>query len=356
MKLFSYVKNLFQLSISCILVFGLATSALSVAHAGLVLSDEQKMIFSRPVVKRVGLDIEFDSVKNNYAVNESIKFKVKGNKKFFLYVFNIDRKNNKAVMILPNDLQSGNKYSANNWYNVPNANIEFYSDSAGIEEVVIVASSKWIDFDTKSYKKIGKFMFGDLAPVDKQLKILRIRPRPSQTDNVENSDEVVVRDLAILITGKSEETVTGTGTTLTDPAPAPIASPLTLTNTDIIPFVSTNKMKYRLGEKVKMVFGADVAGWIHLYTQEPDDALTLLKSQKVDGSSIYKTEGYTQGMYGEHKLIAVYTKDKTFDVSTLNKHINDKTTKRVSILPSKPITEVDDTVVNFSIRRFKVIR
>lgn len=78
--------------------------------------------------------------RTNYRVGESIGFKVKGNRRF--YLFNVDPHTGRALAILPNRLQGKDKirYSAAKWHRVPNPNLEFYADRAGEDRLIMVAS------------------------------------------------------------------------------------------------------------------------------------------------------------------------------------------------------------------------
>lgn len=97
-----------------------------------------------------GLDVAFRTAENRYLVGETIRFEVKGNQPFFLYLFNIDPDTSRAVSILPNQRQGKDKLrypGDNRWRAVPNPSIEFYSDRAGTERIVMVASERYLNVE-----------------------------------------------------------------------------------------------------------------------------------------------------------------------------------------------------------------
>jgi len=83
--------------------------------------------------------------KNNYLVGESIKIKLKLKRKAYIYFWTIGSSGN-SYRILPNNLESYNKYEANTAYVVPerSAAYDFVSDRAGVEQVYVLATSKKI--------------------------------------------------------------------------------------------------------------------------------------------------------------------------------------------------------------------
>lgn len=143
-------------------------------------SFEQKLIRIRPSQPQTdvtapssdapqpsSLQVRIQSEKGRYRAGEPIRFKVKGNKSFHLYIFNVDPKTGKALVVLPNRLQDTDrlKYSKNSTHIVPNANLEFYSDRPGVEHIIFVASEKYLDLaksmKDQKVKSMGSFPLAD---------------------------------------------------------------------------------------------------------------------------------------------------------------------------------------------------
>lgn len=121
-----------------------AAKAIKVRGAG----DNQRG--GRERATRGGLEVDIRATDSRYYPNDAIAFEVKGNKDFHLYLFNVDPRTERVTTILPNQRQTNRRIrykGGRDWYKVPNPGVEFYSDSAGKERVVMVASEKYLDVD-----------------------------------------------------------------------------------------------------------------------------------------------------------------------------------------------------------------
>lgn len=147
--------------------------------------------------------VELTPLQSGFKVNESVRFKVRSSHSFYMYLFSIDEKNNQAVLILPNALQKGNKYPANQTMVIPNRNIEFYADSPGTEKVIMVASKKYFTWDTNGYTSADKFLVTDANAVHSQLKRLNVRPAATATKPGRSDADIYVQELLIKIDGAS---------------------------------------------------------------------------------------------------------------------------------------------------------
>ena len=129
--------------------------------------------------RRGDLRIDFRADKEFYRVNEPISFSIKGNRTFFLYLFSISAEG-EAVMLIPGPEQKGNKYKANIRHRVPNAGRDFFSDRPGSEQIILVASTRWLDPDTGQYNSKGGFYTASADVVAATVKGLRISSRKQQ--------------------------------------------------------------------------------------------------------------------------------------------------------------------------------
>ena len=71
---------------------------------------DQKALQMRHTRADGDFKVYFQPVKAVYHVDEEIKFKIKGNRDFFLYLFSINTAEDRAVLLIPSYLQKGNKY------------------------------------------------------------------------------------------------------------------------------------------------------------------------------------------------------------------------------------------------------
>ena len=79
------------------------------------------------------LRVALEPVKESFEIDEPIRFKIRGNKTFYLYLFSVDDKSGDATLILPTrEGQRHNKYPADTTLPVPNPDEpDFLSDEAG---------------------------------------------------------------------------------------------------------------------------------------------------------------------------------------------------------------------------------
>ena len=120
-------------------------------------------------------------VKNSYQKDEPIHIKLKLKRKAFIYFWTISASGN-GYLILPNDLESFNKYRANLNYVVPerSASYDFVSDRAGVEQVYVLATNKRIDarkiesiFQNRqaTNKSIKQFITKDIKVIARNKKL-----------------------------------------------------------------------------------------------------------------------------------------------------------------------------------------
>ncbi|OGT89327.1 MAG: hypothetical protein A2286_11990 [Gammaproteobacteria bacterium RIFOXYA12_FULL_61_12] len=119
-----------------------------------------------------GLQIDIRTARSTYRQGQAIRFQVRGNHDFFLYLINIDPRSGRAVAILPNRLQTGDsiKYPGDGqWYSVPNERLEFYGDRPGLERIIMIASERYLEVDSllrKSRSKAAGDFYAMEAPLD----------------------------------------------------------------------------------------------------------------------------------------------------------------------------------------------
>lgn len=262
-----------------------------------------------------GLKVTFQALKDTYKVGEAIRFKVRGNQRFYLYLFSINRLDQTSVLLLPNNKQKDNRYDANQTFTVP-SNVEFYADAPGTEEIVMVASIKHLNFDTSRYQKSGDFLLGDAQIVDDQLKALRIRTRAEETR------EPVIKQLQLTIIGQK----------VGDASIIPRSGNASDTGGKPIVFVSTDRTNYSLGDDVQVVFGADKPGWVHIYAIEPQGERSLLKRQEIAGDKIYRLAARAERPTGEHALVVVYSDSEQVPEKVITLLDQDASTKGLRLL------------------------
>jgi len=141
------------------------------------------------------LHVQLATEKRHYRAGEPIRFTASGNRDFYLYLFNRDPISGKWITILPNRLQTAQqiKYPGDNRARpVPNAQLEFYSDRRGTEQLVMVASERYLDVEKMSSISQSKSL-GDYYEWNDPLESLRIAINDSYADELGEEKMVRVR-------------------------------------------------------------------------------------------------------------------------------------------------------------------
>lgn len=307
------------------LVKSILAAGLMATSFNLMADESQNEQLSiKPVAQDLVVDMQ--PTKDSFNPNEAIKFNIKGNQDFFLYVFAVDETNKQVTMMLPNKFQKGNKYNANQMHRVPNATeMELFSDRAGTEKIVMLASRKYLPWDTKGYTEAGKYMATEQERFDSQLEALNVRDVPQQTP-VSNPD-VLLKEMSITIAedkkpADSPLVIQLSAQDQTQPSDAqkpqdPKADKDEAMGDKSIVFVSMDKNHYSGGDHAYMVYGADRPGFIHLIVLDSKKHYSKLTTHEVDGKSIYRLKAQTDKQKGKNKLIAAWSKDEKLDVNSI---------------------------------------
>jgi hypothetical protein len=273
------------------------------------------------------LVVQFEPVRNEVQVNEAIRFRIKGNQTFYLYLFSINPELNRAVMLIPND-RHGNKYEGGTTYTVPNPNLEFYADEPGLEKVVMVASTRYLQMDKGLYDKSGPFMTASAQQGRAQVKELSVRAAREKAGKV--SKEVNIRIQPSPMSEFSSQQA-GSGS-----------------RTDDMVFVSCNQESYRIGDSVRVAFGASRSGWVHLYYVEPNGERSLLTRQQVETDTVNYIRARAESPAGRHALVAVYSKGRSLQGKELPENMGELAAKGLSLEePEQP---------PYAVYRFQITR
>lgn len=147
------------------------------------------------------LKVNLIPIQNHFRVNEGIRFNVRSNQDFFMYLFTLDEETNQAILLFPNAFQNGNKYPAKQTQVIPDKRSEFYASTAGTEKVIMVASKNYLHWNTDGFADAGNYLQTDLRAFRTQLKQLHVRPagRDSTISHAENSgnETVIVEEIII---------------------------------------------------------------------------------------------------------------------------------------------------------------
>ncbi len=133
-----------------------------------------------------GLKLSVTGQRDRYYVGEPIEFYIKSNRTFFLWAYTRDDEG-RTILLVPSAAQRGNKYPGGQRHRLPNPNTQFYADSLGRHEIVLVASTRWLKFDQwldRNARTEGDYWTMDTASFEAALeKGVRIGRPPRRGDD-----------------------------------------------------------------------------------------------------------------------------------------------------------------------------
>ena len=279
------------------------------------------------------LRVSLEPVQDSFGVDEPIRFRIRGNKTFFLYLYSVDKDTDEVTLLLPTqEGQRHNKYPANRTRMVPNeGQAEFLADEPGRERLLMVASTRYLPVKSRWYRKGSDYYVGSTAELNQEFAGKNIRVEgPDRTRN----DNVLVRTVMVRIAGRP----------VAD-RPAEPANHVWLTTRG-------NRTDYDIGDRIEALFGAGQDGWIHLYVVEPNGRYTRLKSYPVREDQTYTAKAVASDPAGRHALVAVYTED---DQPT-RALAADGDTKALSLLDTVPkgVDLIEDKPKPMAVYRFRI--
>jgi hypothetical protein len=297
------------MALSCLM----SVSAMADSDKALVIRQTAPTPTVAPAVVQSQLSVTFKASKEVYQVGEAMSFLVKGNQEFYLWLFAINEDQKRARMLVPSFLQKGNKYKGGTTYSLPaKSKYELFADKSGVEKIVMVASTNWINnFDKKLFSKSEQYLSTSPENLNMYMKGLRVRPSTPQPQN----DKIIVQELSVLVSGAA--------TVASTPPPVVMSAPVTHAATtqpmmtdDAVVFVSQNSSNYKLGDLVSVAYGANKPGYVSVYVQYPNGKVESLFQKQVDGKTIYNFEAEAVPPVGNQYLMAVYSPEKksTFEV------------------------------------------
>ena len=276
-------KNLGQAALGLALVAGLAV------HADVSLGADE----SAPKAIRVDdpdsepLRVVLEPTKDSFKVDEPIRFHVRGNKTFYLYLFSIDDDGDATLILPKSEGQRHNKYPADTKLAVPNEGApDLLADEPGRETLVMVASAKYLRWKSNWFTD-GADSYVGKAEFEEEFASKGIRVGSGR----DADDDVVAKRIAVRIRGRDNR-----------------ASERHTANVWLT--TKGNRTQYAMGERIDAVFGAGEDGWVQLYVVEPNGKYSRLKTYEVEKDTAYTMRAVAEDPAGKHAFVAVYTEDE----------------------------------------------
>jgi hypothetical protein len=104
-----------------------------------------------------GIKLAVQQTKRSYKVGEAIKLRAKVDRAAYVYIYTRDADSKYLTLLYPARPSDNNKLSAGKWAMLPPKQ-EFFGDAPGAEKIVVVATGKPIDLNTRYFTEEGKYM------------------------------------------------------------------------------------------------------------------------------------------------------------------------------------------------------
>ena len=287
---------------------GLPFILVALAGSGLTWAEEPTVTPKAVTVRDAGdtqnsqnsLTLNVRTLRDSFAPEEPIRFQVRANRDFYLYVYNVD-KDGEARLLVPSRRYPENLYRGGRDHRVPESGVEFVSDRAGRERFVVVASSRYIDLSTarNRFKDADNFGTAKESVLEEMFQEKGVRVREIRSGQATERD-LAVRDLEVRIAGEGWGKRYGVDR-----------------RDEAVAFVNSNQERYHEGERMHIVFGANRSGWVTLFSIAPDGAINRLTSEKVNGERVNTLSARAELPAGRHTLAAVYSRDGRVDRAAL---------------------------------------
>lgn len=256
------------------------------------------LAISAPAVAGIGfmpLSLKIEPVKHVFQVDEPVRFRVRDRRSFYLYLFSIDQTTGEAVMILPNRLQRDNRYAGGRSHVLPDRQVEFYVASPGSERVIAIATLAPIELDPAVYP--SREAFPVLTREDLAAAFSPYEIDPLSDSWPDGSSFLSIVDVRFQVVDQPRRRVRADSPEGDAEAGFPVPT-LAL---------AADRSRYLEGEQMRIVVGADRAGQVRLYNQEPSGALELISVRELQPLRMERVEATALGPVGRQRLIALFT-------------------------------------------------
>ena len=276
-------KNLGHAALALALTAGLA------AHADVSLGADEAGAKAIRVddPESAPLRVVLEPTRDSFKVGEPIRFHVRGNKTFYLYLFSVDDDGDATLILPTKEGQRHNKYPADTKLPVPNEGApDFLADEPGRETLVVVASAKYLRWKSNWFLD-GAESYVDKAEFEKEFASKGIRVGAGK----DADDDVVAKRISVRVRGEDD-------------------AGRERQTADVWLTTKGNRAEYAMGERIDAVFGAGENGWLQLYVIEPNGKYSRLKTYEVEKDKTYTMRAVAEDPVGKHAFVAVYTEDE----------------------------------------------
>jgi hypothetical protein len=233
-----------------------------------------------------------EPLKKTYKINEPIRFRVNGDRDYYLYIYSQDE-DGSAVQLFPNKKQKNNRFAADRTYVMPGRDSKPLTADKGntTERVMVVASLKKLDFNYDSFESSGDYYAGKGDFLKNQFKSKDIRWGDSENDSGDSTSkrDSVTRTINLKInnqryseTSRDDDSTQSTGPVL----------------------LSANKKTYDVGDTMRIVYVAPVDGVVTLAYEYEDGSRQILQKTRAKAGELKNVKATAEAPGGKHTLLA----------------------------------------------------
>jgi len=233
-----------------------------------------------------------EPLKKTYKVNEPIRFRMNGDKDYYLYLYSVNE-DGSAVQLFPNKKQKNNRFVAGRTYVMPGGDSKPLTADTGntTEQLIVVASLKKLDFNYDSFESSGDYYTGKGDFLKNQFKSKDIRWGDAANDTGESTSkrDSVTRAINLKISNqrydesnRDDDSAQSTGAVL----------------------LNANKKTYDVGDTMRIMYVAPVDGVVTLAYEYEDGSRQILQKSKVGAGELKTVKATAEAPGGKHTLLA----------------------------------------------------
>lgn len=234
------------------------------------------------LMQKAKLTLDVKQPKQVYEANEAISLVVTTNKEAYIYLLAPDNGGN--PLVFPAGQDKSNKTAAGVPLTIP----DFASDKAGVEKIIVVASTRPL-----SLKQDEPGSVTGSPSAEKQIRVAS-----------DDTAEKAVQEFDVIVVAKRAAQPSG-------PSGAE-------TKKESVVFVNTDKTAYKTKDRLSVRYLATETGNLGLYVVGPDNSVTPLGSRgilTVEQAKLYSVAAIAEPPAGVYKVVAVFQKGKADEPS-----------------------------------------
>lgn len=264
---------------------GIAKDTSTIEQKAIIIADRgasiaPPVVLGTPVTQQA-MQLRASTEKPVYAINEAIRLNILTNKDAYIYVLN--ELSGQTTLLLPNYKDQYHKVQANTFTTLPRnmpSLPEMYSDRAGTEQFLIIASKNPININQYLSQKNGPYVTGRSESLLNSFNAMGVRLGDAASANSSSADISFVR-LSVPILNSSEPVQPALPVLSTASMNEPVAASSVHTDGSTL-LLATNRSLYQLNDSVIVSYASNTNGVVNIAQVNAAGLITLISSQKTN--------------------------------------------------------------------------